>query len=185
MAFVKSIREGGDIDDISEKNGVPARNLFRWVGEDTKWHEEGNEGPLHLQQTVKGAPVGRKDIVRKASHIFKDGYSSTSSYRVSKSVSKVRNYVTKMEVATFFGSLAKVIVEENMDATRVFNVDETAFESSRKTTRVRAVAMEALSYLLYLFYLVNQWKMKFLNNVVYLELQLQLQQGVYDSDSIC
>ncbi|ETI56969.1 hypothetical protein F443_00666 [Phytophthora nicotianae P1569] len=38
----------------------------------------------------------------------------------------------------FFGSLAKVIVEENMDATRVFNVDETALESSRKTTRVVA-----------------------------------------------
>ncbi|ETM00614.1 hypothetical protein L917_02680, partial [Phytophthora nicotianae] len=32
------------------------------------------------------------------------------------SVSKVRNYVTKMEVATFLGSLTKVIVEENMDA---------------------------------------------------------------------
>ncbi|ETK96750.1 hypothetical protein L915_00608 [Phytophthora nicotianae] len=178
MAFVKSIREGGDIDDISEKNGVPARNLSRWVGEDTKWHEEGNEGPLHLQQTVEGAPVGRKDIVRKASHIFKDGYSST----IGVEGAQLRD---KNGSGYFFGSLAKVIVEENMDATRVFNVDETAFESSRKTTRVRAVAMEALSYLLYLFYLVNQWKMKFLSNVVYLELQLQLQQGVYDSDSIC
>eukprot|EP00644_Phytophthora_capsici_P013953 jgi/Phyca11/120080/e_gw1.40.428.1 len=58
------------------------------------------------------------------------------SSRASQSVSKIRNNVTELEVATLFSSLAKVIVEENMDGGRVFNMDETAFESSRKTTRV-------------------------------------------------
>eukprot|EP00644_Phytophthora_capsici_P009709 jgi/Phyca11/118136/e_gw1.35.402.1 len=57
------------------------------------------------------------------------------SSRASQSVSKIRNNVTELEVATLFSSLAKVIVEENMDESRVFNT----FESSRKTTRVIAL----------------------------------------------
>lgn len=54
-------------------------------------------------------------------------------------MSKARNNVTELEVAALFGVLAKVIVEENMDGSRIFNIDETAFESSRKTTRVVAL----------------------------------------------
>jgi transposase-like protein len=174
MDFVKSIREGGDIDDIGENNGIPVRNLRRWINEDKKWREVGNGEPYSLGkrrgpepalpreaetnihewvvgQQVDGAPVGRKDIIRKAQQIsklvndqpvgegwyrrFKDRFPELSS-RTSQTVAKVRNNVTELEVAALFGSLANVIVEENMDGSRVFNVDETAFESSRKTTRV-------------------------------------------------
>ncbi|EEY62187.1 uncharacterized protein PITG_14089 [Phytophthora infestans T30-4] len=42
-------------------------------------------------------------------------------------------------VRNLFRSLAKAIVEENMDGSRIFNMDETAFESSRKITRVIAL----------------------------------------------
>eukprot|EP00644_Phytophthora_capsici_P008636 jgi/Phyca11/111649/e_gw1.20.439.1 len=56
MAYVKSIREGKDVDDISEKNGVPARNLFRWVGEDKKWREGGNEGPYTFSKRCGPGP---------------------------------------------------------------------------------------------------------------------------------
>ncbi|KAI9990023.1 hypothetical protein PInf_020329 [Phytophthora infestans] len=45
MKLVRSIREGGNIEAIGEESGVPARNLFRWAGEDVNWRENGNNGP--------------------------------------------------------------------------------------------------------------------------------------------
>ncbi|EEY61271.1 uncharacterized protein PITG_01538 [Phytophthora infestans T30-4] len=94
MELVRSIREGGNIEAIGEESGVPVRNLFRWVGEDVNWRENGNNGPYSFSkrrgpdptlpkeaeksihewvvgQQVEGAPVGRKDIVRKAQQISK------------------------------------------------------------------------------------------------------------------
>jgi hypothetical protein len=44
--------------------------------------------------------------------------------------------VTDADVRTLFGSVAKAIIEDNMHGSRIFNIDETAFESSRKPTRV-------------------------------------------------
>ncbi|KAG1686271.1 hypothetical protein DVH05_005342 [Phytophthora capsici] len=188
MAYVKSIREGKDVDDISEKNGVPARNLFDGL------EKTNNGGKAEMKDLTPSAndaalvPLFQRKLkpiltigswVSSLKELLLEGRTSSEKpakyrnyYRVSQSVSKVRNYVTEIEVATFVGSLAKVIVEENMDATRVFNVDETAFESSRKTTRVVALKGAGGFIVAPLFILPGERvEMKFLSNAVYLELQ--------------
>jgi hypothetical protein len=104
-----------------------------------------------IGRQLVGAPVNRQDIIRQASEVsklvsgsavgegwyrrFLQRYPALAG-RVSQSVSKVRDMVTDADVQTLFGSVAKAIIENNMHGSRIFNIDETAFESSRKTTRV-------------------------------------------------
>ncbi|EEY67698.1 uncharacterized protein PITG_17922 [Phytophthora infestans T30-4] len=60
------------------------------------------------------------------------------SLRTSRSVTKARNEVEESDLSILFSSLAKVIIELNMGAARVVNVDETAIETKRELKRVIA-----------------------------------------------
>ncbi|EGZ15633.1 hypothetical protein PHYSODRAFT_509212, partial [Phytophthora sojae] len=53
--------------------------------------------------------------------------------------SQARNAVTKSDLELFFSSLIKAVVENRLDASRVFNMDETAFQTNKGSKRVVAV----------------------------------------------
>lgn len=57
----------------------------------------------------------------------------------SEAVTKARNCVTEADTRLLFTTLLKVIVEHKIDTTRVFNIDETAFQTSKGSKRVAAV----------------------------------------------
>jgi len=50
-----------------------------------------------------------------------------------------RNCVTGDDMATLFGTLAKLVIELQLDGSRIFNMDETAFQTRKKSKRVVAV----------------------------------------------
>ncbi|EGZ20139.1 hypothetical protein PHYSODRAFT_385752, partial [Phytophthora sojae] len=58
--------------------------------------------------------------------------------RSSQSVSKCRNEIEEQDLSVLFSSLAKVMIEESMGAARVFNVDETAVNTTREHKQVIA-----------------------------------------------
>lgn len=79
-----------------------------------------------------GLPVGDGWLRR-----FLERYPSLS-LKTSQSVSKARNEVAESDLSILFSSLAKVVIEHNMGASRVFNVDETAIQTTRERKLVLA-----------------------------------------------
>ncbi|KAJ8517828.1 hypothetical protein ON010_g18275 [Phytophthora cinnamomi] len=69
--------------------------------------------------------------------------SFTLGNRKSQAVTKNRNAVTKSDITTLFWSLAKVVIEQKMEASRIFNVDETVFESAERL-RIIFVCLPAI-----------------------------------------
>ncbi|KAJ0398588.1 hypothetical protein P43SY_003194 [Pythium insidiosum] len=59
--------------------------------------------------------------------------------RQAQVVSRVRNEVDVGVVTRLFWTVAKIVVEQKLDPSRVFNVDETAFLTRKKSRRVLAV----------------------------------------------
>ncbi|KAE9005456.1 hypothetical protein PF005_g12194 [Phytophthora fragariae] len=141
--WVKKASENeGDLE--IKRRGPPIRLpkeaeecIFQWV----------------VARQMMGVPVGRQATIRKASEIttlmdgkgvgdgwyrgFLSRYPELGNRR-SQAVTKDRNAVTGDDITALFWSVAKVVIEHNMDASRIFNVDETAFESGRKSTCVIA-----------------------------------------------
>jgi hypothetical protein len=100
-----------------------------------------------------GHPASRHEIIYKAGTIsalttgqtvgsgwyrrFMERH-PTLAARTSEAVSKSRNSVTVDDTRQLFNTLAKVIIENKLDASRVFNMDETAFQTSKGSRRVVA-----------------------------------------------
>ncbi|KAJ8524793.1 hypothetical protein ON010_g16323 [Phytophthora cinnamomi] len=57
----------------------------------------------------------------------------------SQVVTKDRSAVSKTYITTLFWSLTKVVIEHKVEPSRIYNVDETAFERCKKLTRVVAL----------------------------------------------
>ncbi|ETI57294.1 hypothetical protein L917_00340 [Phytophthora nicotianae] len=57
---------------------------------------------------------------------------SSFTFRTSQSAPKYRNEVEKQDLSALFSSLSKVVIEHNIDADLVFNVDQTAINTARK-----------------------------------------------------
>lgn len=59
--------------------------------------------------------------------------------RVAQNISRTLNEVSKEYIDKLFWTMAKLVIEDGIDARRVFNVDETAFLSRTKSRKVIAV----------------------------------------------
>jgi len=117
------------------------------------------EAEIHLSEWVVGRqqvgyPVGRREIIRQARAMSErlygrgvgDGWyrrfmqrHPSLAPRTSQSLSKARNIVDTNDVHTLFSTLLKLIIEERIGAARIFNVDETAFETRTATKPVIVV----------------------------------------------
>ncbi|KAE9347477.1 hypothetical protein PR003_g6911 [Phytophthora rubi] len=100
-----------------------------------------------------GHPVDRANIIRRGSDIsmllngkpltdgwytrFMNRYPQLTN-RIAQVISEVRNSVDEGQVLVLFNTLTKVLNEQQMDASRIFNVDETAFQSRKKSRSVVA-----------------------------------------------
>ncbi|OQR84327.1 hypothetical protein ACHHYP_13523 [Achlya hypogyna] len=96
-------------------------------------------------------PVDRSDIIAKAQQVcvamgiepIKDGWFRCFSDRypdlvdrLSQTISRVRNEANEAGLEDLYHRIAKVVIEGNYDASRIFNMDETAFANRQKTKRV-------------------------------------------------
>jgi len=104
-----------------------------------------------LGRQLVGCPVDRQMVLKKARevsllvaevtvgegwyHRFLQRHPKLC-IRRSQSAAQVSNAVDTTDLATLLGSLAKMIIENKMGALRIFNVDETAFETSEKASKV-------------------------------------------------
>ncbi|EGZ25887.1 hypothetical protein PHYSODRAFT_256042 [Phytophthora sojae] len=101
-----------------------------------------------------GHPASRKEIIFKAGTMSSMATGQTVgggwyrrfmgrhpmlATRTSQAVCKARNAVTKSDLEQFFSSLIKAVVENRLDASRVFNMDETAFQTNKGSKRVVVV----------------------------------------------
>lgn len=101
-----------------------------------------------------GHPVERAVIIRKAQEVgllgcgervghgwykgFKKRYPALT-VRSAQSLATKRNFVVHGDLTTLFNTLAKLIIELKLDSSRVFNMDETAFQKQLKSKKVVAV----------------------------------------------
>eukprot|EP00644_Phytophthora_capsici_P002028 jgi/Phyca11/129417/e_gw1.84.42.1 len=101
-----------------------------------------------------GYPVDRAGILRKANEIsllvcgksVSDGWyrrflerNPSLTPRIAQALSLKRNCVVKEDLTTLFNTLAKLVIEHRLDSSRVFNMDETAFQTRKKSKKVVAV----------------------------------------------
>lgn len=56
--------------------------------------------------------------------------------RQAQIVSRTRNECSLQKLSLLFQTLLKVIIEDNLDATRIYNMDETSFMTRKKNARV-------------------------------------------------
>ncbi|OQR82253.1 hypothetical protein ACHHYP_16324 [Achlya hypogyna] len=103
---------------------------------------------------MAGFPVGRTEICAKA-HLVCEvlnircvtggwyqrflGRYPDLTIRVAQVVSRARNGLTKDAMITLFGTLQKLVIELKLDATRIFNMDESPFLSRTKSKTVVAL----------------------------------------------
>lgn len=95
---------------------------------------------------LTGFPADRRQILRKAKEVallvcaqsVGDGWyrrflerHPTLAKRSAQSLSLKRNDVTSDDLAALFNTLAKRVVELNLDSSRVLNMDETAFQTKK------------------------------------------------------
>ncbi|KAH9111444.1 hypothetical protein AeMF1_014040 [Aphanomyces euteiches] len=59
--------------------------------------------------------------------------------RTSQTINRAHNSVTSDDINLFYDSLSSIIKKYQLDATRVFNIDETAFDSRNKSQKVLAL----------------------------------------------
>lgn len=143
MKHVRTIRRGGAI--AVRRRGPPPlfpaeceQHLVDWV----------------IGMQMIGFPLSAEDIVAKANEISATiagrdigvgwykrflGRHSELTGRVAQNLSRARNEVSKEYIDSLFWTMAKLVIEDRVDATRIFNVDETAFLSRAKSRRVVAV----------------------------------------------
>lgn len=101
-----------------------------------------------------GFPVEATDIILKSSHISRSVFDrdiSTGWYRrflqrhpnlvarQAQVISRPRDEVNANVVQHLFNTILKLIIEQKIDGPRIFNVDEPAFLSRRKSRRVVAL----------------------------------------------
>ncbi|OWY94593.1 DNA binding protein, partial [Phytophthora megakarya] len=144
------------VSELANKNGIPDQCLQNWRSIAKMRADVGNsEGsvfnarrgpdplpPKDAEDCIRdwiiarqriGSPVKRQDIIRKGRVVSSF---SELTMQISRSISKVLNMLIDADVRQLFRTLSNVIIEEKMDTSKIFNVDETAFDSSSKTTRV-------------------------------------------------
>lgn len=99
-------------------------------------------------------PVGRWDILKKARDISElvcdqslgEGWYQRFMHRhldlvmrKAQVLTKARGSVVDADISTLFYSLMKVMIEYGMDGTRIYNMDETAFQTKTNTNKVVAL----------------------------------------------
>ncbi|KAE8983832.1 hypothetical protein PR002_g23133 [Phytophthora rubi] len=96
---------------------------------------------------LTGFPADRRQILRKAKEVALlvcaqnvwDGWyrcflerHPTLAKRSAQSLSLKCNNVTSDDLATLFNTLGNLVVERNLDSSRVINMDETAYQTKKK-----------------------------------------------------
>ncbi|KAI9980827.1 hypothetical protein PInf_010160 [Phytophthora infestans] len=112
-----------------------------------------------VKRQLIGHPVERAVIIRKAQEVgllgcgervghgwykgFKKRYPALT-VRSAQSLATKRNFVVHGDLTTLFNTLAKLIIELKLDSSRVFNMDETAFQKQLKSKKVVATVSPGL-----------------------------------------
>ncbi|KAE9047448.1 hypothetical protein PR003_g1823 [Phytophthora rubi] len=118
---------------------------------------EGAEQHLYgwvVGRQLVGRPVGRSDIIQKAWEVallcsgksiregwykrLKERFSSLTR-RAAQSIAVKRNCIVSADLTTLFNTLAKLVNELKLDHTRLFNMDETAFQMQLTSKKVVAI----------------------------------------------
>ncbi|EGZ05374.1 hypothetical protein PHYSODRAFT_261985 [Phytophthora sojae] len=141
---VKRVLAGDSARSVSDSTPIPYRTLTIWVakGKMGIFRAPVRHGPDPLLsqpaeaclvewivgRQLVGHPASRKEIIFKAGTMSSMATGQTA-----------RNAVTKSDLEQVFSSLIKAVVENRLDASRVFNMDETAFQTNNGSKRVVAV----------------------------------------------
>ncbi|RLN31641.1 hypothetical protein BBJ28_00026272 [Nothophytophthora sp. Chile5] len=106
-----------------------------------------------IGRQLVGKPAKRQEVIDKACEISSllfdkdvgDGWYKrflerhpTLAPRVSQSISKARNAVDNTDVQRLFNTLLKLYIEKGFSRENIFNVDETAFQTTTKSKKVLA-----------------------------------------------
>ncbi|KAE8959290.1 hypothetical protein PR002_g30586 [Phytophthora rubi] len=136
------------------KNGDPVAPSRR--GPPPALHPEAEQNLVEwvIGRQYVGFPAKRQEIIQKASDIYAMMTGKTLgqgwyrrflkrhpilSGRTSESITKARNSVSMTDATRLFTTLCKVLVEHKISSSRLFNMDETAFDTNKGGKRVVAV----------------------------------------------
>ncbi|OQR85484.1 hypothetical protein ACHHYP_11770 [Achlya hypogyna] len=169
FAALQHLASGVKYDEIKVTTGVPKSTVSRYETIlKNGGKPRSTPGPRPILSTaleddiyswvvamqMAGFPVGRTDICAKDNLVcevlnigcvtdgwyqrFLGRYPDLTS-RVAQVVSRSRNGPTKDAMITLFGTLQKLVIELKLDATRIFNMDESPFLSRTKSKTVVAL----------------------------------------------
>ncbi|GMF50525.1 unnamed protein product [Phytophthora fragariaefolia] len=116
------------------------------------------EAEYHIYEWIVGRqlvgfPTDRGQIIRKAKEVsllvcgeeLGEGWyrrfmerNQTLANRTAQSISMRRKNVCEEALATLFATLAKLVIKLDLNESRVFNMDETAFQTRKKSKKVVA-----------------------------------------------
>ena len=162
---VEQVEDGADGKSTSATFGVPYRTLMRWVKAAREGIARKKRGPspalvseaetcivewvVGMQEV--GTPASRSDIIAKASTIFSmcGGKGLGGGWyrrfmdrhpelvvRTAEAITKARTSVKEDDVISILNTVRKRIDEHGIDSSRIFNMDETTFETGGKSKRV-------------------------------------------------
>ncbi|KAE8996895.1 hypothetical protein PR002_g19183 [Phytophthora rubi] len=167
-AVVAQVQSGKSVATVSADWSVPKCTVRKWGSKAQNGQLFCRHGPQprlpdaaerHLYDWIVGRqlvrpPVDRAFILKKASEIsllvagtsVGEGWYSRFmgrhpqlSTRIAQTLPPKRNCVTGGDMATLFDTLAKLVIELQLDGSRIFNMNETAFQTRKKSKRVVAV----------------------------------------------
>ncbi|GMF44256.1 unnamed protein product [Phytophthora fragariaefolia] len=133
------------------KNETPLEPIRRWSKPRLPEEAESHIYEWIVGRQLFGFPTDRGQIIRKAKEVsllvcgenlgeawyrrFMER-NPTLANRTAQSISMRRSNVCEEDLATLFATLAKSVMELDLDESRVFNMDETAFQTKKKSKNV-------------------------------------------------
>ncbi|GMF46471.1 unnamed protein product [Phytophthora fragariaefolia] len=126
---VGQVITGGKVLTVSRLTGIPRKPLDDHV----KIERSGTR-----QDSRRPGPTPRLPREAESSILIGSNHGSRLSNRVGQAISKVRDVVDDADVELLFDTITKVMNDNKIDASRVFKVNETAFQSRKKTKSVVA-----------------------------------------------
>jgi hypothetical protein len=151
---VEEALNGAKIVHLVSKYGIPDKTLRRMIQRHQNGEEKKKPGPQPIigeeaetdlfewvvGMQKQGFPVSRDMLIGRGwLERFLSRYPQLT-LRMSQVIKRNRNDTTVEDLHDFFNKLIKVVIEEKLDADRIFNMDETGFAQRSRSKKVVAVS---------------------------------------------
>ncbi|EGZ12811.1 hypothetical protein PHYSODRAFT_334665 [Phytophthora sojae] len=134
--IIGEVQAGSAVTTVATATGVHEKTIRKWLAaaNEGKSLASSRPGPKPFFPPVAEQQLCDWVIGRR----FKERF-PVLTRRTAQALSLKRNCIVPTDLTMLFNTLAKLVIELKLDASRVFNMDETAFQKQLKSKKVVAV----------------------------------------------